>query len=132
MGHIARLFMGVYGILGKQEYLKKKGRNLASGVRFSESATSVFSPMGYRSKELWKKDGFSMKKKYGPRASNPREISRPRDFCSGSEKSSRDPIFGEICPGLNIEVLSLPEGLVHSIGILEAPGVFLARRWRRC
>ena len=33
-----------------------KGRNLASGVRFSESATSVFSPMGYRSKELSKKD----------------------------------------------------------------------------
>ena len=71
-------------------------------------------------------------KKYGPRASNPRKISRPRDFFSGSEKMSRDPIFGEICAGLNIEVLSLPEGLVHSIGILEAPGVFLARRWRRC
>ena len=58
-------------------------------------------------------------------------FSAPR-FFSGSEKNSRDRIFGEICAGLNIEVLSLPEGLVHSIGILEAPGVFLARRWRRC
>ena len=31
-----------------------------------------------------------------------------------------------------IEVLGVPEGLVHSVGILEAPGVFLARRRRRC
>ena len=41
---------------GKTRIFEKKGRNLASGVRFSESATSVFSPMGYRSKELSKKD----------------------------------------------------------------------------
>ena len=35
----------------------------------------------------------------------------------------------EICAWLNLEVLSVPEGLVHSIGILVAPGVFLVRRW---
>ena len=35
----------------------------------------------------------------------------------------------EICACLNLEVLGVPEGLVHSIGILEAPAVFLARRW---
>ena len=33
---------------------------------------------------------------------------------------------------LNLEVLSVPEALVYSIRILVAPGVFLARRWRRC
>ena len=38
----------------------------------------------------------------------------------------------ENCACLNLEVLGVPEGLVHSIEILEAPGVFLARRWRRC
>ena len=46
--------------------VEKKGWNFASGVRFSESATSVFSPLGYRSKELAKKDGFSMKNVKGP------------------------------------------------------------------
>ena len=40
---------------------REKKSEFDSGVRFSESATSVFSPMGYRSKELSKKDGFSMK-----------------------------------------------------------------------
>ena len=34
----------------------------------------------------------------------------------------------EICACLNLEVLNVPEGLVHSIRILEAPAVFLARR----
>ena len=49
-------------LLGKSDFLGcRKSRNWTSGVRCSESATSVFSPMGYRSKELWKKDGFSMK-----------------------------------------------------------------------
>ena len=38
----------------------------------------------------------------------------------------------EICACLNLEVLSVPEGLVHSIRILVAPAVVLARRWRRC
>ena len=38
----------------------------------------------------------------------------------------------EICACHNLEYLSVPEGLVHSIRILVAPGVFLARRWRRC
>ena len=37
-----------------------------------------------------------------------------------------------ICACLNLEVLGVPEGLVHSIGILETPAVFLARRWHRC
>ena len=37
-----------------------------------------------------------------------------------------------ICAWLNLDVLGVQEGLVYSIGILEAPGVFLARRWRRC
>ena len=37
-----------------------------------------------------------------------------------------------ICACLNLEVLSVPEGLVHSIGILEAPGVFLAHPWLKC
>ena len=46
--------------------IEKKGWNFASGVHFSESARSIFSPMGYRIKELWKKDGFSMKNVKGP------------------------------------------------------------------
>ena len=41
-----------------------KGRNLASGVRFSESARSVFSPMGYRLNELSKNDGIWNKKAF--------------------------------------------------------------------
>ena len=43
----------------------KKGRNFDSGVRFSESARSVYSPMGYRSKELSKKDGILTKNVFG-------------------------------------------------------------------
>ena len=39
-------------------------------------------------------------------------------------------IENRACP--NLDAMSVPEGLVHSIRILEAPGVFLARRWRRC
>ena len=49
---------------------------------------------------------------------------------AGYSQKCRDPVkmFG-ICACLNLEVLSVPEGLAHSIGIVEAPGVFLARRW---
>ena len=68
---------------------------------------------------------FSIVLVHGPRASNPQKFSGTEYF-SGSEK-----ILG-ICACLNLEVLSVPKGLVHSIGILEAPGVFLVRRWLRC
>ena len=57
-----------------------------------------------------------------PSASNPHKFLRDLNFY-GTGKNI------EICACLNLEVLCVPEGLVHSIGILEAPGVFLARRW---
>ena len=60
-----------------------------------------------------------------PRASNPQ-----KKFRDGSFFRIRKII--EICTCLNLEVLSVPEDLVHSIGILEAPAVVLARRWCRC
>ncbi len=37
-----------------------------------------------------------------------------------------------ICAWLNLDILGVPAGLVHSIGILEAPGVFLAHPWLKC
>ena len=46
--------------------IEKKGRDFASRIRFSESTRSIFSPRGYRIKELWKKDGPSMKNVKGP------------------------------------------------------------------
>ena len=67
-----------------------------------------------------------------PSASNPRFFLGFRVFFPGSEKMSRSEKIVGICATLNLEVLSVPEGLVHSIRLLEAPGVFLARRWRRC
>ena len=33
---------------------------------------------------------------------------------------------------LNLDALGVPEAFVYSIRILEAPGVFLVRRWHRC
>ena len=36
-------------------------------------------------------------------------------------------MFG-ICAWLNLNISGVPASLVHSIGILEAPGVFLAHR----
>ena len=86
---------------------------------------------GGGSKQFRRTQIFSIKNVDSQSIESENKFSAPR-FFSGSEKNSRNPIFGEICACLNIEVLSLPEGLVHSIGILEAPGVFLARRWRRC
>ena len=55
---------------------------------------------------------------FPPRTSNPQFSFRDGNF-SGSGK------IIEICACLNLEVLSVPEGLVYSIGILEAPAVFL-------
>ena len=52
----------------------------------------------------------------------------PINFCGTLLFTGSGKII-EICACLNLEVLSVPEGLVHSIGILEAPGLFLARRW---
>ena len=60
-----------------------------------------------------------------PRASNPQTFFRDGIFFRIRK------MFG-ICACLNLEVLSVPEGLVHSIGILEAPGVFLAHPWLKC
>ena len=40
-------------------------------------------------------------------------------------------MFG-ICAWFNLDILGVPAGLVHSIGILEAPGVFLAHPWLKC
>ena len=73
---------------GKTRIFEKKGRNFASGVRFSESATSVFSPMGYRSKELSKKDGFSMKKVFYRKKIGP--WSCPYFYGGGTPLKSKD------------------------------------------
>ena len=64
-----------------------------------------------------------------PKASIPIKFSRFRDLFLESEKMP-DPgkVFG-ICACLNLDAMSVPEAVVYSIGILEAPGVFLARRW---
>ena len=62
----------------------------------------------------------------------PRFVLGFRHFFSGSENMSGSEKIIGIRATLNLEVLSLPEGLVHSIRILEAPGVFLARRWHKC
>ena len=53
----------------------------------------------------------------------------PEIFFRGPRKFLGVRFLEEICARLKVEVLSVPEDLVHSIGILEAPGVFLARRW---
>ena len=37
-----------------------------------------------------------------------------------------------ICAWLNLDILGVPAGLVHSIGILEARRVFLAHPWLKC
>ena len=69
---------------------------------------------------------------FGFLAQNPRIDLGFRDFFPGSGKMSRSEKIVGICATLNLEVLGVPDGLVHSIRLLEAPGVFLARRWRRC
>ena len=59
------------------------------------------------------------------RLSKKLKVSKHHFFCEDSKKH-------EFCAWPTLEVLGVPENLVHSIRILEAPAVFLARRWRRC
>ena len=59
-----------------------------------------------------------------PGGSNPEDLSF--DFFLRAQIFYK---FLENCTCPNLEVLRVPEALVYSIGILEAPGVFLARRW---
>ena len=51
-------------------------------------------------------------------------------ICFSESEKMPDPrnMLG-ICACLNLDAMSVPEALVYSIGILEVPGVFLARRW---
>ena len=102
--------------------ISQKSRNLTSGVRFSESTRSIFSLRVQNNIDIEKGWNFDIFFKEGPEHPIHKNFSGTEYF-SGSGK-----ILG-ICACLNLEVLSVPEGLVHSIGILEAPGVFLARRW---
>ena len=53
----------------------------------------------------------------------------PGGIFPGTGKISQTLIFLENLRMLNLDAMSVPETLVHSIRILEAPAVYLKHRW---
>ena len=77
---------------------------------------------------FWEADGVEIGAQFST-CSGSGDFSRILRKCRIRQKCSE---FAYASIYLNLDALSVPEALAYSIRILEAPGVFLARRRHRC